>query len=1409
MNENISRRKDLVSKLRRNLSSAAASALEKRLRSCLESSLTDGSIRPRAQEGPVCLSFSQQRMWFVDQLQPGTSAYTIPTAMRMKGPLDLEALRASLTEIIRRHETLRTGFGEIRGEPLQIISEAEECDFVPIDLTMVPEESREEEARRLVRQLAHQPFDLSDRSLFRIQLLKLGKDDHVLILALHHIVSDVWSMGVLFRELSALYQAFAKGEASPLPDLPIQYADFALWQREYLQGDIIEQQLDYWKRQLSGAPAILNLPTDHARPATQSFRGSQEIFTIPESVSEKLKALSLREGTTLFMTLLAAFNVFLSHYTAQKDIVVGSDIAGRTRPEVEGLIGFFVNALSMRTNLSSDPTFCELLAQVKETCLGAYAHQDLPFEKLVEELQPERSLSHPPIFQVMFSVQDRPRQREQKHAGWNGLKVSGFMTKGETSKFDLSFTVVAIDQGLAASIEYSRDLYERESIERMVGHYQELLREIAEDAGRRVSELRVVSAGERERLVREWSGWEERAGRKEERRLVHELIEEQAVRRPEAMAVRYEEQQLSYGELNRRANQLARELRRLGVGPEAVVGIAVRRSPEMIVSLLGTLKAGAAYLPLDPAYPRERLQRMLEDGPARLLLTEREVWAEEEAGVVPVVWVEELRKIWEREGPEEEGNAGAEICGEHLAYVSYTSGSTGGAKGVMMTHGALAAYVPAVVERFELVEGDRFLQFASWSFDVAVEEILPTLAVGAELVMWREVASGVEFGRVLKDAGVTVCELPTAYWQEWVREMALGQEEVAESLRLVIVGGEKNNAESVRRWRQVSGGRVRLLHVYGVTEAGVSTSFYELGKGQLEAAEEEVMPLGRPLHNSEIYVLDERLEPVATGVYGELYLGGSSLGRGYLGNAAATAANYLPHPFSEEKGARLYRTGDVGRWRGAGVMEFFGRADTQVKIRGHRVELGEIESALRHHQAIREAVAIVKSKGENDNRIVAYLVFKEHARKPARRKLRHYLKERLPPYMIPSEFVSVSELSVTSNGKIDRQALPEPDWAGETLKPYVAPTTTIQLRLQQIWEDLFGFHPIGITDDFFELGGHSLLAVRLVSAIHKQFGQDLPLSVVFQGATIERLDVMLTQNTGHSASPLVALQLGGSKRPFFCAHGVGGNVVNYMELAQQLGPDRVVYGLQTPLLEFDRQFNRLEDMAANYVEAIRGVQAEGPYLLGGWSMGGLIVFEMANQLRRLGQEVGLLAIMDVRPPADEEGSETQDADLIRMALEFTLESLNISLDLFAGEWPHIMHLSSDDRLRFIIEKAQAAQVLHKDFGLTQVRRIYDQINVNFRLLRGYQPQPYPGEITLFKAKNGEFENEIRDFEAAWTALAHGGLTTHIIHSTHFQMLEKPHVKHLADLLRDGFDQVERGSQLLVPKQRQEPAPMLC
>ena len=1351
------------------------------------------ALRRVSRARPLPLSYAQERLWFLDQLHPGSTAYTVAIGTGFSGALDVDVMRASFNELIRRHESLRTTFAALEGEPVQIIAEKQEFNLPLVDLTALPATTAKVEAARIAAAELRQPFVLSEGPLLRASLLRTAPTEHLMLLTMHHIISDQWSLEVLFGELFALYYAYLRGENSPLAELPIQYADYAVWQKNYLQGELLQTQLDYWDEQLAGAPELIDLRTDFPRPATRTTTGRSELFTVPIALSESLRRLSRSEGVTLFMALLAAFQVLLHKYSGQTDIVIGSPIAGRQRSELEGLIGFFVNTLALRVDLSGNPTFGNLLHKVREVCLGAYAHQDLPFERLVEELQPERSLSHNPLIQVMFELENVPRGAARQS---NQIPPP----QSETAIFDLVLSLRETGEEIQGTIEYSTDLFAAPTIQRMAQHFLTLLEQIVANPKAQLTELSLLSSAERDLLLSEWSGAQQRdvadgeAEAKSSAQLVHTLFEQHAARTPGATAISFAGRSVSYGKLNRLANQLAHYLISRGVSSESLVGIMLPRSPELIVALLATLKAGGAYLPLDPSYPTERLASMSEDAEASLFLTTSELRPLLPTTTVPVVCLDEVAALCSEYNTDD---LRVDVAPDNLAYMIYTSGSSGAPKGVMISHAALADYLPIVIERLGLTAADRFLQFASASFDVAVEEIFPTLAAGAQLVLCEEVPYGDEFNKMLEREQVSVCELPTAYWQEWVREMHSQQQSVPAGLRLVIVGGEKNTAESVRRWRIVNDERTRLLHVYGVTEATVTTSLYELGCGSVSAESEVAMPLGGVLRNSEMYVLDERMNPVPIGVHGELYLGGNSLGRGYRNKPEATAEKYVPHPYGRQAGERLYRTGDIVRWRTPALLEFVGRADGLVKVRGFRIELGEIETAIKRHHSIRDAAVEVVEKAEGDNRIVAYLVYKEHGR---RLEVRHWyqsLKEKLPAYMVPSLFITVDHLPLTPNGKIDRQALPKPDWSEvNAQKPYVGPVGATQLRMQQIWGKILGMHPISVIADFFELGGHSLLAVRLMSEIQKHFGRDLPLSVLFQGATIEGLSLIVdNKEMGSFVNPLVGINVEGSRRPFFCAHAVGGNLVSYLELARQLGPDQPFYGLQTPLQEFGQQFNSLEDMAACYVNEIRTLQPEGPYLIGGWSMGGIVAFEMAHHLHRLGEKVGLLAIMDVGPPVDKQELET-DAELIKTSLEFTIQSFNVGLDLFASDWEHILQLKSEERLRYVIEKAQAARVWPRNVGFEQVCRLHDQINTNFRVLRDYNPKVYPGEITFFKAEHVHFENEVENSRNAWAALSLCELKMHLFPCTHFELIHTlPHVEQLANLLRHYFEQVEQHEQL--------------
>jgi len=1059
-----------------------------------------GRIPKIKRSDPVPASFAQRRLWFLDQLEAGQCLYNMPVARCLKGRLDIAALEHSLAEIVRRHETLRTSFVPLEGEPMQVISDPQPFHLPLTDLSHLTATEREHEARQQVIDEAKQVFDLAEGPLFRARLLKLADDEHLLLLTLHHIVSDGWSMGVLFQELSALYNAYTRGAASPLQELDVQYADYSAWQRESLQGEALDAQLSYWKQQLLDAPPVLELPTDAPRPALQSYKGATQSFSLPAELSQQLKALSQREGVTLYMTLLGAFQILLGRYSGQDDIVVGTPSAGRDRVEVQPLIGFFVNTLVIRTKLLRNLTLDELLQQVKNTVLDAQAHQDVPFERLVEELQPDRSLSYQPMFQSMFQLQNASRDE------WtlDGLQCSSFFREGrDVANFDLSLAMSDAPPELTGVIEYSTELFERTTIDRLIGHFQTLLTNIVAYPQHAISDLAMVKESEQRQLLVEWNDTAR------EFALGHgvaDLFEQQAVRTPEKVAVAFEEHTLSYTELNERANQLAHYLRQQDIGPESMVGILLQRSPEMVVCLLATLKTGAAYLPLDPAYPVERLSFMLLDAGVRVLLTEQSL-----KSLVPDFPGRKFCVDTEWESLREFSGANLQplTSADNLAYVIYTSGSTGTPKGVAITHGSLANYVVTAAEEFKLKAADRVLQFASLSFDTSAEEIYPCLIRGATLVLRTDsmINSAADFLRACEKQYITVLNLPTAYWHELAAALDANDVSIPASMRLVIVGGEKALPERLASWWQHVDPSVQLKNGYGPTEGTIVTTFSNLKKNDGVARE---VSIGRAIANTQVYVLDGSEQPVPVGVPGEMYIGGAGLARGYLNLPALTAERFVPNPFSSVPGSRLFRTGDRIAHSGDGNLEFRGRLDNQTKIRGFRVEPGEIETLLRQSEQVRDAVVVVKSDNEGEKRLLAYVVLKDDSRLSAS-ELRSFVAEHLPLYMVPSAFVILDKLPLKTNRKVDVQALPDPQSYFAETGNYEAPRTTVEETLCEIWSEVLRVHRVGINDNFFELGGHSLLAGRITARARESFGVELPIRSLFEAPTVSLLAPKLEQ----------------------------------------------------------------------------------------------------------------------------------------------------------------------------------------------------------------------------------------------------------------------------------------------------------
>ena len=1051
-------------------------------------------------------SFAQQRLWFIDQLIPGNAIYNVPTVIRLTGSLKLAALEQTFNETVRRHETLRSTFIVLDGQPLQAITPSLTIPLSILDLQQLPADEQELKAKCIITAEIEHAFDLSSGPLLRVILLVLSKTEHILLLNMHHIICDDWSMGILIRELGTLYAAFAQNQPSPLLELPLQYADFAHWQREWLQGEVLQTQLAYWREQLNGI-SILHLPTDKPRSAIQSYQGATQFLELPKKLIDALEKLSQEEGVTLFMTLVAVFKTLLHRYTHQEDITLGSPIANRNRSEIEGIIGFFVNSLVLRTNLSGNPTFRELLGRVREVTLGAYSHQDLPFEKLVEELHPERNLSHHPLFQVVFGFQNAPMPALELPE-----LVPSFMNIDlKKTRFDLELHLWKCSEdfrslwggnweyseGLRGVIVYNTDLFEQATISRMLKHFQTLLSGIVANPEQRISNFPLLSEVELHQVLVEWNNTQTDYPQD---KCIHQLFEEKVQQYPDLIAVNFAKEQLTYQELNTRSNKLAQHLQKIGVCSEVLVGICISQSIEMIVGLLGILKAGGAYVPLDPSYPQERLNFMLEDAQVSVLLTQENLLKHFAGFSNPVISID---KDWEIINQEKEDNLKSNLNSDNLAYVIYTSGSTGKPKGVAVPHKAVNRLVYNT-NYIKLSPSDKIAQASNTSFDAATFEIWGALLNGAQLVGISKdvILSPHEFSLQLREKGINVLFLTTALFQQIARDVP----QAFATLKYLLFGGETVDTRWIKKILKHAPPKY-LIHVYGPTENTTFSSYYCV-QYLLESATS--IPIGRPITSTQIYILDTHLQLVPIGVTGELYMGGEGLAREYLNRTELTAEHFITHLFKDKPKTRLYKTGDLAHYLADGNIEFLGRTDNQVKIRGFRIELPEIEAVLSQHRAVREAVVIAGEDVPDDKYLVAYIV-------PSQEQiptqdvqsfallLREFLKEKLPEYMVPRVYMILESLPLTLNGKVDRRALPVPDMIGLNNQDYVAPRSQVEDLLAQIWAKLLGKEQVGIHDNFFELGGHSLLATQLTSRIRDTFQIDLPVRNLFERPTVEQL----------------------------------------------------------------------------------------------------------------------------------------------------------------------------------------------------------------------------------------------------------------------------------------------------------------
>jgi len=1087
------------------LSPEQRALLEKRLQQRGLQPLTPVEIPCRPADAVVPLSFDQQRLWFFEQLVPGSALYNTPFAVKITGSLNLPVLEQSLQAIAQRHEILRTQFTLQAEQAVQVVQPTVALALAVVDLQSLAREEQLLAVQQHMAEIARQPFDISQVPLLRLKLMHLGTTEYVLVCVLHHLIADGWSRGVLMRELGALYTAGVSGRAASLPELPIQYGDFALWQRQW-QDKVFNQHLQYWQQQLAEPLPVLELPSSSPRPLTQSFQGAKQVVQLSLELSQALKALSQQEGITLFMTLLAGFKALLSFYTGQTDIVVGTDIANRYRPEVEGLIGLFVNQLVLRTDLSGDLSFRQLLQRVREGTLAAYNHQDLPFEQLVATLNPNRDLSRSPLFQVKFVLQNLPTPDWQL-PGLN-VEVLPDIDTGTTA-LDLFLSLAETPLGLSGSLEYNTDVYSAGTIQRFLAHFQQLLISAVAHPDQPLLSLSMLTPAEQIQL----QAWNQTEVAYPLDRCLHHWIEDQVERTPDAIAVVFGNTQLNYQELNQKANQLAHRLQQLGVAPETLVGICVERSLEMVIGLLSILKAGGAYLPLDPNYPPERLAFMLQDSQPSVLLTQQALLENLPPSTAQILCLDSQLPI-----SHSSTTIVAEPTPHSLAYVIYTSGSTGKPKGTMNTHQGICNRLLWMQDTYGLTSEDRVLQKTPFSFDVSVWEFFWPLMTGACLVVAPPDAhkDSAELVRLITQHQITTLHFVPSMLRVFLTESGV---ETCTSLRRVICSGEALAGELHNLFFQHL--TAELHNLYGPTEAAVDVTAWACQPDWSD----RTVPIGRAIANTQIYILNSHLQPVPVGVAGELHIGGVGVGRGYLNRPELTAEKFITNPFSDQ-GDRLYKTGDLARYCSDGSLEYLGRLDHQVKLRGLRIELGEIEAVLTQHPAVQEAVVVAREEQTGQQQLVAYWVGCPTPA-PDAAHLRSHLLQSLPDYMVPAQFILLPALPTLPNGKLDRRALPAPVWEAK-VETFVAPRSSVEQRLGEIWAKYLNCDRIGIHDSFFELGGHSLLATQVISEIGQVFEIALPLRCLFESPTVAGLAEAVTRAVAEGQSQAIATRAGTS-----------------------------------------------------------------------------------------------------------------------------------------------------------------------------------------------------------------------------------------------------------------------------------------
>jgi amino acid adenylation domain-containing protein len=1319
-------------------------------------------IAPRG--GLLPLSFAEEGLWLMDRLRPGMTVWNMQSGLRIRGALDVSALRASLNALLQRQETLRTCFKWREGKAVREVEPELTVDLSP--LALGPSADPDAEITRIAMEEEKRAFDLSRAPLFRIRLLKVAEEDQVFLFTVHHIISDATSNRIFYRDLLALYRAHAGGRAPALEDLPIQYTDYAAWVRT-LDVQSMPAHLDYWRTKLAGLE-IQEIPADKRRPEERSFRGAKQRINLDRALTEALRELCKQEHATVFMLLVAGFKVLLYRYTASVDIAVGTAMAGRNRPELENLVGMFINILPLRTDLSDQPSFRELLRRVREVCLQAYQHQDMPFEKLVEELNPSRGLSRNPFFQVLFDVVNMPSLPGEVR----GLALDFLPRPQDTARYEIVVRAPETADGLQLSIDYAVDLFSRARIAEMLEHYKYLLEQVVEDPDRGIDEYSLLTAAARKVLPdpiapldSDWIG------------PAHELFSQQAKKQPNAIAVADWRERWTYGELDRRSNQLARYLRTNGIGQEDIVAVWGQRDAGLVWALMGVLKAGGAFFILDPSHPQQRLKEYWDAVRPRALITLPHADPKQEEVDAVFSGITEDCRIQLptlaaahsggllQEYPQEELKLPA--AADDLACVIFTSGSTGKPKGVMGRHGPLTHFLPWIERTFELCGEDRFSALAGLSSNILQREIFTALSLGATLFIPDPAALGTS-GKLdswFTDNAITVAHLTSAMAQ--VLDDSARQR--IPTVRRVFFAGDllkMRDVERLHKWMPAA----QIINFYASSESQ-RASGYKILSLETDCRAKDIPPLGHGVEGVQLLVVNGRNQLAGVGEIGEIWVRSPHLARGYLGDRGLTADRFITNPFSGDDRDRIFRTGEQGRFLPSGEVEFAGRAENQASIRGFRIEIGEVESAVARHPAVREAVVAAREDGAGDKRLIAYAVPKREPA-PTTSELRAFLSQRLPDYMVPSAFVFLNQLPLTPNGKIARDQLPQLDQRRPQLQyEYSAPRNRVEILLAEIWAEILNLDRVGIHDNFFDLGGHSILAVRLAVEVERKFRKRISAATPFMAPTISHMARVISEASEAQRASLIAVQPNGYRPPFFCVHGENDSV-----LARYLGADQPFYGLAQHFTGKKIRFARIEDIASRYIEEMQTVQARGPFFLGGYAIGALIALEMAEQLRQRQQEVALLALIGAAGPRTINGAAAWSCDDARLygrrfgairhprrlwetasaALLDCVNALTCHAYLFSGRvLPPELH-------NFYIDK-----IVHRKLYGPAVRR--------------YEPKPYRGRITIFEPE------DVSDQPWPWERLAQGGIDVHRIPGDRPQLMAEPNVSLLAARLRACLD----------------------